>query len=239
MCTKLMNTLDYIVKKFKLDVSAPSPIEILSAGRNDLAEWLHDLDFKIGVEIGVDEGEYSEILCKANPQMKVYGVDPYESYNGLADYQTVEEFKVAQERAKDRLSKFPKYVFIKEFSMDALKRFADNSLDFVYIDANHTDPYVTWDLAGWSKKVKSGGIVSGHDYQVWEGSWNVVEAVNKYIKNNHIKHWFILGIKNTLSGIFVDAKDGSKSFWVRYKSSADQDSNPIDDTVPSWMFVKK
>lgn len=234
-----MNTLDYIVNKFKLDVSTPSPIEISNVGRNDLAGWFHDLDFKIGVEVGVNKGEYSEVLCKANPQMKIYGVDPYEFYKGYEDdCQTVEEFREAYQEAKDRLGRFPNYVFIKQFSMDALKRFEDNSLDFVYIDANHTNPYVTWDIKGWSKKVKSGGIISRHDYRV-DSSWKVVEAVNKYIKNNQINPWFILGIINTLSGIFVDADTGNKSFWLRCKYPTNQVSNPVDDIAPSWMFIKQ
>ena len=208
-----MNTLDYIVNKLKLDSSAPSPIEIPNMGRDDLAEWLHDLDFKIGVEVGIAEGEYSEIICKANPQMKIYGVDPYEPYEGYTDYQTAEEFKVAYQEAVGRLKHFPNYVFIKEFSMDALKRFDDKSLDFVYIDANHANPYVTWDIEGWSKKVKRGGIVSGHDYYKMGDYWQVIQAVNKHIKDNHIKTWFILGLASLIPG-------------------------RVKDYSPSWMWVK-
>ena len=48
-----MKTLDYVIKKFNLDVGKPSPIEIPNVGRNDLPHWLHELNFKTGVEVGV------------------------------------------------------------------------------------------------------------------------------------------------------------------------------------------
>src|SRR5882724_10208639 len=83
-----MNTLDYLLKKYSLsyDVSARMPVEIPDVGRDMLAEWLNELDFKTGVEIGVATGAYSEVLCRANPQMKLYGVDPYIPLKGYKDY---------------------------------------------------------------------------------------------------------------------------------------------------------
>jgi predicted O-methyltransferase YrrM len=48
--------------------------------------------------------------------------------------------------------------------MDAVKDFADGSLDFVYIDGHHGFKYVAEDIWEWHKKVRKGGIVAGHDY---------------------------------------------------------------------------
>jgi hypothetical protein len=42
--------------------------------------------------------------------------------------------------------------------------FEDNSLDFVYIDANHTYEGVKEDIKYWYPKVKPGGLLLGHDY---------------------------------------------------------------------------
>ena len=72
-----MDTLDYIIKKYGVDPEGKLPIEIPNAGKADLAKLLHELDFKIGVEVGVAEGKYSQKLCEANPQMKIYGVDAW------------------------------------------------------------------------------------------------------------------------------------------------------------------
>lgn len=49
-------------------------------------------------------------------------------------------------------------------TMSALDLFEDNSLDFVYIDANHSYPYVFGDINMWRKKIKKGGAIGGHDY---------------------------------------------------------------------------
>lgn len=236
-----MNTLDYVVNKHKLDLSVMSPIEIPNVGRNSLPEWFHELDFKVGVEVGVAEGKYSEIICKANPQMKIYGVDPYEPDIGSTNYIQDKAFDdIHLQQAQERLKHFPKYFFIKEFSMEALKKFEDNSLDFVYIDANHTESYITQDIEGWSKKVKTGGIVSGHDYieggdlRVKTGGlivsgqyyryilqdelcreWKVREAVNTYTRENDIKHWFLLDLESKIPGMIRD------------------------DENPSWMWIKQ
>ena len=74
--------------------------------------------------------------------------------------------------------------------MDALNDFEDNSLDFIHIDANHKFDFVMEDLIGWAKKVRSGGIISGHDYFNWTGG-DVVLAVDTYTRAHKIKDWFI------------------------------------------------
>jgi len=63
-------------------------------------------------------------------------------------------------------------------SIEASKLYADESLDFVFIDANHIYRAVMDDIMLWFPKVKKGGHIAGHDYgAIWPG---VVEAVNDY-----------------------------------------------------------
>lgn len=211
-----MNTLDYIIKKYNIDLNGVLPIEIPNVGRNDLAALLRELGFKVGVEVGVAAGDYSRLLCVANPQMKIYGVDLWKTYGDYSNY-TARRLNLFCEQAKTQLAPFSNYEIIKELSADAVKRFADGSLDFVYIDANHQDPYVTEDMVEWSKKVRSGGIVSGHDYfkqeVVVNNKCDVIEATQKYTKDNNIKPWFILGLSEKMPGL---VRDSSRSwFWVK------------------------
>lgn len=49
-------------------------------------------------------------------------------------------------------------------SEEAAPRFNDGSLDFVYIDALHTRKGSADDIRWWSPKVRSAGILAGHDY---------------------------------------------------------------------------
>jgi len=70
-------------------------------------------------------------------------------------------------------------------SEKAVTYFKDETLDFVYIDANHSYESCKQDIALWWPKVKKGGIFSGHDYlneELPEGSFGVKRAVDEYIK---------------------------------------------------------
>jgi len=85
---------------------------------------------------------------------------------------------------------------IKATSMDAVKTFADESLDFVYIDANHNYEFVRDDIREWSKKVRKGGIVCGDDYYVFpSGNNGVMKALDEWIAGQNIKPWFLFYYK--------------------------------------------
>lgn len=65
-------------------------------------------------------------------------------------------------------------------SEQAAKCFEDESLDFVFLDADHGYPSVKKDIECWYPKVKIGGVISGHDYdKTWPG---VIDAVNEKFK---------------------------------------------------------
>lgn len=206
--------LDYIAKKFNLDLNQPSPIEIANVGKLDLANWLHELDFKKGVEVGVAEGRYSQALATANPQMKIYGIDPWKSYQDYVSYQEQEILDKLYKEALRRLSHLPNYEFMNILSIEALKNFEDEFLDFVYIDANHQDPYVTEDITGWYEKIKPGGIISGHDYiRLKKERCDVIGAVNRFTKSKNIAPWFILGLNAKIPGFI---RDTSRSWmWIK------------------------
>tara|TARA_R110000868_G_scaffold140124_2_gene355437 strand:+ start:1125 stop:1706 length:582 start_codon:yes stop_codon:yes gene_type:complete len=57
---------------------------------------------------------------------------------------------------------------IKLSTREAYKLFADASLDFVFIDADHSYEGVLEDIQLWHPKVKTGGVLAGHDYD-WTG----------------------------------------------------------------------
>ncbi|MEK7117080.1 MAG: class I SAM-dependent methyltransferase [Patescibacteria group bacterium] len=183
-----MNTLDYT----KL------PIEIPSIDRRYLADLFRELDFKIGAEIGVLSGDYSKILCEANPELKLYCIDSW----GLGDKkQKMRDYHIRMyEKAKKKLA-ICNAVLVRKLSMDAVKDIEDGLLDFVYIDASHRDPYITQDIVEWSRKIRPRGIVSGHDYN---NKPLVMKAVNAYIEAH--------GYDLHLTDIDAD-KHGIQSWW--------------------------
>lgn len=215
---KGMNTLDYILDKFKIsyDDKTSLPIEIPNVGRDNLPDLFRQLGFKVGAEVGVLDGDFSEQLCKANSQLKLYGIDPWERVDGFDGYDA-DRLKRAHTAAQAKLAKY-NCELIKKTSMNAVKDFTDDSLDFVYIDADHSFKAVVMDVCEWINKVRVGGIIGGHDFRRYSdlrGRYHVPEAVSGYTVAYHIRPWFVLGRKKIIEG---EIRDKDRSWmWVKQK----------------------
>ena len=219
-----MSTLDYILNKYfpnrkyqpDFEEFRRMPIKIRDTNRETLTHLFRELGFTLGVEIGVRGGEFSEMICRNNPDLGVmYGIDPYEPHEGYKDIQRQSTFNKYEKEAHTRLDKYAKYDFIKHYSKDSLHYFDDTSLDFVYIDGDHSFYEVTHDIEFWSKKVRPGGIVSGDDYFKHRGESHidVYQVVNAYTDAKGIKPWFVLGADDVIEG---EKRDHGRSwFWVK------------------------
>ncbi|RJR26973.1 class I SAM-dependent methyltransferase [candidate division WWE3 bacterium] len=209
-------TLEFILNKFGInyDDKTSMPIELPGFGRYDLAYMFKELGFNIGAEIGVYQGEYSEVLCKANPQAKLFSIDPWEPHDEYTAFIKSKTFEKAYEMAKARLSG-RNCEMIKKKSLDAVKDFADESLDFVYIDGDHSFQACTNDIVEWSKKVRMGGIVAGHDYikHLPRSIIHVYEVVNGYTQAYRIRPWFITASKVVINGVITPEE--RTFFWVK------------------------
>jgi hypothetical protein len=212
-----MNDIAKLIhKKYNIKTDV---IEIPNVTRDDLAEFLAEVGFEYGIEVGVAAGEYSEILIKANPNLYLAGVDPYIPYKGYKDFVRLGTFDSLEKQAHERLDTYANYEFIKLTSVEAAQQVPDGSLDFVYIDANHSEPYVSQDITAWTPKVRKGGIVAGHDYARIKGNnnedsknWAVIPAITKYVKEND-HQLYIWGLEAKLPGL---KRDGSRS-WMFLK----------------------
>lgn len=192
-----MDTLSRIVEKYNVDLSQKSPIR-LPITRDDLAVLFAELGFTKGAEIGVERGLYSETLLKANPKLYLYAIDPLKAYKGYREHVSQEKMDGFYEEVVARLNPYGAMV-IREFSMDAVKGFEDESLDFVYIDGNHDFQNTTNDIAEWSKKVRTGGIVAGHDYirnKKKDYKCHVKDVVQGWTYAHDIKPWFVTSDKS-------------------------------------------
>lgn len=178
-----------------------APAEIPNSNRRDLPGFFKEMGYRVGVEIGVQRGAFTRRLLKAG--LRVYAVDPwmaYKDYWAFTGYQNHQN-KV-YEAARKNLAPFPNCVILKQKSMDAVKDFKDESIDFVYIDGHHGFKFVTEDIYEWSKKVKKGGCISGHDYAYGKISarqpycLQVKYVVDAYTKAFDIKNWYVLGRKH-------------------------------------------
>lgn len=209
--------LDYVVQKFGINLNAKHmPIEIPNTDRTTLSKLFHELDYKTGVEIGVEQGAYAERLCKDNPQAHIYGVDPWEHYSKYREHVSQVKLDTFYQATLTRMAPYH-WTPIRKYSRDGAQDFKDGSLDFVYIDGNHTLPYIIDDLVQWTPKVRKGGIISGHDFlkrkRPHAYECHVVEAVYAFTQSYGINPWFVLGTKTPQPN---EVRESVRSFfWVK------------------------
>jgi hypothetical protein len=155
--------------------------------RVDLAKLLGERGLSgWGVEVGVHAGWYSDVILEHSKLERVFSVDAWNSEEpGLpAGMTDLEAFKMTA----DALWKYGyRSVMIRQKSVDAAKIFADKSLDFIYIDANHTYEAICSDIEAWWPKIKPGGIFSGHDFN--ECSPEIKQAVWLHCKRHDLPLW--------------------------------------------------
>ena len=192
------------------------PFEIPDCSRDDLPQFFVDMGYKVGVEIGVYKGQFSEKFCQAG--LTLYAIDPWKIYKGFSNPRGQERLDFQYEHTKQVLAPYPNCKIIRKTSMEAVEDFDDESLDFVYIDANHEFRYIAEDLYEWTKKVRKGGIVSGDDYffvKTGTGAqiWHVGYVLKAYIGAYGISNWYLIGRKDTLKG---EKRDKWRS-WMFFK----------------------
>lgn len=165
------------------------PYKIPNCSRDELPEFFKSLGFKVGAEIGVYEGGYTEKFCKAGITM--YAIDPWKRER-------------IWDRARRRLAPYQNCSLIRKTSMEAVNDFPSKSLDFVYIDADHRFPFVAEDLYYWYWRVKRGGIIAGHDYEDTRPdakgrSIQVQAVVEAFVKAHYIENFYVFGRSKPLS----------------------------------------
>jgi len=181
--------------KISLDLKG-TPAVLTDCRREDLPQFFKEQGYKVGAEIGVYKGDFSRLFCENG--FKMFAIDPWLAYSNYyhlkADQSQMErEF----ERATKKLAPYD-CTIIRKTSLEALEDIPDESLDFVYIDGNHDFLHATEDIWHWSRKVRKGGVISGHDY--WNGThqhlcdvkW-VLDGITQALR---IKNWYVVGIED-------------------------------------------
>jgi len=155
--------------------------------RTKLGILFAEAGYTEGAEVGVRKGAFSKVLCEANPDLHMFCVDPWMPYGGRKYTKEKQDhlYEIAQETLKPY-----DVTFIRKTSMDAVKNFEYNSLDFVYIDGNHKFDFVMEDIIHWHRRVRPGGIVACHDFH-YGSNVEVVMAVDAFTRANHIDPWYV------------------------------------------------
>lgn len=203
--------------------------------RNDFGELLikHNLTNK-GVEIGVCNGDFSKIIL-SSWHGKLYMIDIWRKLDD-SEYDDVSNKNYDDGGFKNTIINTEKYVdrafMLRMRAEDAIDLFGDESLDFVYIDANHKYEYVKRDIEQWFPKVKIGGILAGHDY-IKLDCYNK-ENYNKGLKNFPIYFY----TDNTKTETFYGGIFGVNPAVDEFVEQYNYDLNLTDEFTATWWIIK-
>lgn len=139
----------------------------------------------VGCELGTSYGFNLVYFLDNIPNLHtVYAIDPYAPYHdGPSGFVP----KEVMDKVRDlfRINTAPyqdKVIFLNESGDTAHTKIPDGTLDYIFIDGDHSYEAVYKDLRNYFSKVRPGGIFSGHDYS-WEG---VSRAVAEFQKEFNI-----------------------------------------------------
>lgn len=141
------------------------------------------------VEIGVYYGDASKQFRAAWPECDLYLVDPWMRYTEYGQDGGNVWANDVEEGYKTVLKTFEgdsKTHIMRCTSTDAAAKIPPN-LDIVFIDGNHSYQYVSTDIRTWLPKIRSGGLLCGHDYERHGDALGVRKAVMDCLGSNHIK----------------------------------------------------
>ena len=140
-----------------------------------IAHWLiENIKPRTVVELGTHYGVSFFAFCEAakiySPESFIYAVDTWEGdsqagYYGCDVFERVATYQGKHHQQRSRL--------IKSTFDAAAQHFAEQSLDIVHIDGLHTYESVRHDFNTWLPKIRHGGSLLFHDWNVREGDFGV------------------------------------------------------------------
>lgn len=87
---------------------------------------------------------------------------------------------------------------IRKSSFEANPQFENELIDLIFVDGNNSLEAIKQDIEAWLPIVKTGGLLSGHDYTI--GFFGVIQALNEKLCPDNVfirsdETWFYLKTK--------------------------------------------
>jgi len=151
----------------------------------------------VGCELGVYAGEFAEYLHNTVKPSKMYLIDGWDLVKDTlftADQDgngsIIMSAVVLHNIVIDLFEKNPEVIIWKGWTHEKIIEIPDNTLDWIYIDADHSYEGCLRDLELSITKVKKDGLIMGHDYQInkkkctkdWK--FGVGKAVDQFLVNH-------------------------------------------------------
>lgn len=199
--------------------------------REQIGEFLkyHNLN-EVGVELGSFKGQFANTILNnwggTLLMVDVWRELPHQEYDDASNHR---EHIDAYSQAMENIKGFEDRAYMLRMKGEHACNFIeDKSLDFVYIDANHTYQAVKNDIRLWYPKVKSGGIIMGHDYlpdYFFEGKEEKDQALYTFPDGQPEKSQY--------TGMF-GVNPAVDEFCLNYGYKV----NKTDEFLATWWFVK-
>jgi hypothetical protein len=151
-------------------------------------------------EVGTWRGDFAERILRATRPRLLHLVDPWEHRDEAAYERAL--FGGGADRGQDAMDAVYQGVLRRfaaeidsgqvqvhrERSEQAAASFADGSLDWAYIDGDHTYEAVKRDLEGYFRAIRPGGYLAGDDYGE-RGWWDdgVTRAVDEFAARGELR----------------------------------------------------
>jgi predicted O-methyltransferase YrrM len=153
------------------------------ANRQAVVDLASSIGAKTVVEIGVRRGRLSILLVQVPTLERLYLIDTWaddEPFNKNDPDKT--KVKKNARSVKRWARSQPNVTVLHMSSSQAVEEFADGSIDFVYLDGDHSFAGVTSDIRHYVPKLRKGGIISGDDYNLP----TVSKVVDELIPNRNL-----------------------------------------------------
>ena len=146
---------------------APNRLELWSA-------FLDRVDARTVAEIGVYRGEFAAYVLAACPRIETYHMlDPWrhlDDWNKPANRDDAEFERIFEEAMERTREHERKRVVLRGRTTEVIDEIPDGSLDFAYVDGDHTLRGITIDLVRVYPKLREGGWIGGDDFarSIWQ-----------------------------------------------------------------------
>jgi hypothetical protein len=155
-------------------------------------------------ELGVHRGDFTGLIISTLNPGKLFLIDPWEigddanaggqTYDAVLGfmktaYSTSDDYSAVSSLFKSHIES-GRVSLIRDYSYNAAGLFSDSSLDLVYIDASHIYESVKADLNDYLPKLKSTGLMCGHDYFTYS-NFGVMQAVDEFLEENPDFEFFL------------------------------------------------
>jgi hypothetical protein len=155
---------------------------------------INDNNFKVVAEVGIGYGFHAKSILDNTNVDKLFLIDPMTYYpNDMFpdDVLSYGGFDLLYKNIKNNLKEHEnRYKWFPQPSITIKQdQIPDESLDAVFLDADHTYEAVSKDLPFWYKKIKKGGWLLGDDYK--SCCPGTTKAVDEFAQINNFKIEFL------------------------------------------------